>query len=63
MAKKKVITEETAVKEEDKSLFKSLDSLIQSQFNDVVDLSKVDGKVKTWYDTGIYALNYAMSEI
>jgi len=42
--------------------FNELDSLIQAQFDDVVDLSKVDGKVQTWYDSGIYALNYAMSK-
>ncbi len=47
------------VKEE--SIFNSLDAIIQKQFDDVIDLSKVDGKVKTWYSTGIYALNYAMS--
>ena len=51
-------------KEEEKtnSIFNDLDAVIQSQFNNIIDLSKVDGKVNTWYDTGIYALNYAMSK-
>jgi len=61
------IQEETAIGKKSKikegaSTFDILDDLIQSQFDEVVDLSKVDGKVKNWYDTGIYALNYAMSK-
>lgn len=44
------------------STFDILDNLIQKQFNEVVDLSKVDGRVKNWYDTGVYALNYSMSK-
>jgi RecA/RadA recombinase len=47
---------------DNESAFDILDDLIQKQFKDVVDLSKVDGKVKKWYDTGIYSLNYAMSK-
>lgn len=54
MAKKEV--------EDNSTNFNELDALIQAQFDEVVDLSKVDGKVKTWYDTGIYSLNYAMSK-
>lgn len=44
------------------SPFDELDSLIQEQFDEVVDLSKVDAKVKNWYDTGVYSLNYSMSK-
>lgn len=53
-----------AKKEEKKepTTFDILDQLIQEQFDEVVDLSKVDGKVKKWYDTGIYSLNYSMSK-
>lgn len=47
---------------EEKTAFNELDKLIQDQFDDVVDLSKIDGKVDTWYDSGIYSLNYAMSK-
>ncbi len=54
MAKAKTEKKET-------DIFGELDSLIQSQFKNVIDLSKVDGKVSEWYDTGIYSLNYAMS--
>ena len=50
-----------AKKEEEKT-FDVLSMLIDQQFEDVVDLSKVDTKVKSWYDTGVYALNYTMSK-
>ncbi|MFW6281354.1 MAG: hypothetical protein ACOC1O_00990 [bacterium] len=44
-------------------VFDSLDKMIQSQFEDeVLDLSKEDTKVKTWYDSGVYALNYTVSK-
>lgn len=39
-----------------------LDEIIEKEFKDMVDLSKVDTKVKRWYDTGVYALNYIMSK-
>jgi RecA/RadA recombinase len=69
-AKKKEIIEETKSEEvvekksskKEPSAFDMLDELIQQQFDEVVDLSKVDGKVKNWYDSGIYSLNYAMSK-
>jgi len=54
MAKEKEVVKESSV-------FDSLDDMIKKQFNNVIDLSKVDGKVKTWYDTGVTVLNYAMS--
>lgn len=38
------------------------DKLIDKEFADMVDLSKVDTKVKNWLDTGIYALNYICSK-
>jgi hypothetical protein len=52
----------TKEKETGSDIFGELDTLINSQFKDVIDLSKVDGKVKHWYDTGVYSLNYAMSK-
>jgi len=57
MAKVKTKKEE----KDTNNIFSDLDNLINTQFKDVIDLSKVDGKVKTWYDSGIYSLNYAMS--
>jgi len=57
MAKKK----ELANNEQNDS-FKELDEIIKSQFDEIIDLSKVDSGVKNWYDTGIYALNYTMSK-
>lgn len=70
MAKKKVETTEEIIEEpaekknskKEPSAFDMLDELIQQQFDEVVDLSKVDGKVRNWYDTGIYSLNYSMSK-
>lgn len=41
---------------------KSLSDIIEKEFSDMVDLSKIDTKVKLWYDTGVYALNYIMSK-
>lgn len=58
MAKEK---KEKKEKKEDTN-FDELDNLIQAQFDEVIDLSKIDGKVGTWYDSGIYSLNYAMSK-
>ena len=58
MAKAK--KEET--KEVSGGLFGDLDKIINQQFDNIIDLSKVDGKVNTWYDSGVYALNYAMSK-
>lgn len=40
----------------------SLNDIISKEFQDMVDLSLVDTKVKNWYDTGVYALNYIMSK-
>jgi len=57
MAKAKTKKEETG-----SDIFGELDKLINSQFKNVIDLSKIDGKVKHWYDTGVYSLNYAMSK-
>jgi len=51
----------TKIEKKEDNIFGELDNLINSQFKDVIDLSKVDGKVKTWYDSGVYSLNYAMS--
>lgn len=57
MAKKKEETKEKSV-----DTFDILDNMINDQFDDVLDLSKTDTRVKTWYDIGVYALNYAMSK-
>ena len=58
----KVKVEKTKTKKEENNIIADLDAAINSQFDDIINLSKVDGKVKTWYDTGIYALNYIMSK-
>jgi RecA/RadA recombinase len=55
------MAKDKTVKTED-TTFNMLDTLIQSQFDEVVDLSKVDGKVQNWLDSGIYSLNYSMSK-
>ena len=47
---------------ENKSVFNDIDKLISNEFDDLIDLNKVDTKVKTWFDTGIYALNYSCSK-
>lgn len=39
-----------------------LDKIVSKEFSDMINLSKVDTKVKFWYDTGVYALNYIMSK-
>lgn len=51
-------------KEEQKKdeTFEALDNIINAQFDDVLDLSKVDTRVKTWYDVGVYSLNYTMAK-
>lgn len=40
----------------------TLSSIIEKEFSDMIDLSKIDTKVKHWYDTGVYSLNYIMSK-
>ena len=50
MAKEKEIT------------FEDVDKLIQNEFDNLIDFSKVDTSVKTWLDTGVYALNYSCSK-
>jgi RecA/RadA recombinase len=62
MAKKKVNEEMTPVKPIEKSSFDDIDKIISKEFNDIVDLSKTDTRVKTWYDWGNYALNYICSK-
>ena len=47
---------------EDGSNVSYIDKLIQDQFEEAIVLSKVDTKVDTWYDIGVYVLNYAMSK-
>lgn len=42
--------------------FSELDKIISKEFGDMKDLSKDDTKIKGWFDTGIYALNYNMSK-
>ena len=39
-----------------------LDDVIDEQFGNLTDLSKVDTKVKLWYSWGIYSLNYISSK-
>ena len=56
MAKKK-----TGLPVEETS-FTEIDRIISNEFKNLIDLSKVDTKVKTWLDIGIYALNYICSK-
>lgn len=56
MAKKKVVEEE---KKDEGSFF---DKLIEQEFSEAVDLSKVDDTVDYWVDTGNWAMNYIMSK-
>jgi RecA/RadA recombinase len=44
------------------SKFSDLDKIISKEFDDMKDLSKDDTKIKEWFDTGVYALNYTMSK-
>lgn len=46
----------------DKEAFKEIDDIIEKEFDDIVNLSKTDTKVNTWYDSGVYALNYICSK-
>ncbi len=39
-----------------------LEEIVSKEFKDMTDLSKIDTRVKNWYDTGVYALNYIMSK-
>jgi hypothetical protein len=42
--------------------FNKINELIAEEFDDLIDMSKVDTKVRHWFDTGVYALNYAWSK-
>jgi RecA/RadA recombinase len=42
--------------------FSELDKIISKEFGDMKDLSKEDTKIKDWFDTGVYSLNYTMSK-
>lgn len=55
MAKKKVVDET----ENSGSIF---DKMIEEEFSEMEDLSKVDDSVNYWIDTGNWALNYAISK-
>jgi len=44
------------------SVFKDIDKIITKEFDNLIDLSKEDTKVKQWFDTGVYALNYICSK-
>jgi RecA/RadA recombinase len=39
-----------------------IDKMIEKEFDDLVDMSKQDTKVKAWLDTGVYSLNYSCSK-
>jgi len=41
---------------------KDLDALIDKEFDNVFNLSKTDTSIKTYYDSGVYALNYICSK-
>src|SRR6478735_8331364 len=59
MAKAKKATVVEGVVPEDN--FNDIDSLISKVFTDIIDMSKVDTRVDTFYNTSVYALNYLMS--
>ena len=61
MAKSKVAKEENE-KENLIDPFKEIDDVISKQFDDLVDISKIDTSVKTWYDSGVYSFNYICSK-
>jgi len=39
-----------------------IDKIIEKQFDDIVNLSKTDTRIKHWYDTGVYSMNYTLSK-
>jgi hypothetical protein len=47
---------------EKKETFVDIDKVISKEFEDLIDLSKIDTTVKTWFDFGVYALNYICSK-
>lgn len=49
-------------KDEKQLQMDEIDQIIQKQFDNMVDLSKIDTRVKSWFDTGVLALNYACSK-
>ena len=57
MAKKKA----SSADESADSSFDDIDSIISKVFEDIIDIGKVETKVDTFYDTGVYTLNYMMS--
>lgn len=56
------MTNEKIIKTEEKNSFKDIDKIIEKEFDDLIDMSKVDTKVKTWIDSGVYSLNYICSK-
>jgi RecA/RadA recombinase len=42
--------------------FIDIDKVINKEFDDLVNLSKVDTSVKNWFSTGVYSLNYICSK-
>lgn len=60
---KKVIKDGEVAKEVSQVLsVDDIDNMINKEFDDLVDMSKKDTKVKTWLDTGVYSLNYSCSK-
>jgi len=50
------------VAEVEKKSFEDIDSIISKEFEDMIDISKQDTKVKKWLSLGVYSLNYIMSK-
>ena len=61
MAKKNAI-ETVEIAQTSKNSFEDIDKAIAKEFDDIIDMSKVDTSVKTWIDSGVYALNYICSK-
>lgn len=59
---KKAVKKETVASPKKIEAFDEIDKIINKEFNDVVDISKIDTKIKTWYDWGVYSLNYICSK-
>lgn len=39
-----------------------IDKIISKEFDNLIDLSKLDSKVNTWFNWGVYSLNYICSK-
>jgi hypothetical protein len=59
---RKAKVEVSSENQENNGDLSTLDDIIDQEFDKLVDISKFDTTVKTWYDVGIYSLNYICSK-